>query len=123
MSNNDLYKASYGAWAGRPQGVPPNYANCCVEVYPEGRGATHRQCAKPRGFGPDEAYCKTHDPSRVAAAAQKRQAEWVARSNRERKQYAGATFYDALKLIAEGHNDARGLAQQVIKDFHKGDHK
>jgi hypothetical protein len=43
--------------------------------------------------------------------------------NKERYGYHGRTFYNALKQIADGHSDARGLAQEIIAKFHEGERK
>jgi hypothetical protein len=117
--SNKLYPASYGAWAGFPQGHKPDYAHCCEEVTPNERGGYARryQCQRKRGHGPDEAYCKQHDPD----AAKKRQMDSQAKNEiawqQRRYEISGKRFYDALVKIAEGHNDPRGLAHEIIDDF------
>ena len=121
---NDLYPDAYGKWAGRPLGARPDYERCCEQIYIRmGVGGQFSQCSRKRGHGPDEAYCKTHDPAAVAARAQASTEAYIAKSNGERYRWHGPTFYHALKQIAEGHNDARGLAQQVLADFHAGERK
>lgn len=116
-----LYKKSYGAWAGFPSGHAPDYSRCCEEVCSNERWPKFYQCAKKRGHGPDGAYCKQHDPAaakaRKAAANTRARAKW----NESRYETHGRTFFDALLKIAEGHNDARGLAQEVIENFRKGE--
>jgi hypothetical protein len=111
------YKEKYGAWAGFPKGHPPKFDRCCEEVREQGRWPKYFQCSRPNGYGPDGAYCKQHDPEAVA----KRRAAADARSKaawRKRMLEAyGSTFYDALVKIAEGHNDARGLAQETLAKF------
>lgn len=118
--SNALYKRRYAAWAGRPNGAAPDYERCCVEVFPAERGANHHQCRKLRGFGPDEAYCKQHDPANVAAKQAAADEKYRLESNARRYGYYGRRFYDTLKLIAEGHNDARGLAADLINEFDAG---
>jgi hypothetical protein len=44
-----------------------------------------------------------------------------AKHNAERYNWHGKTFFNALQQIADGHNDARGLAQEVIAEFKKGE--
>ena len=119
------YKEKYGAWAGNPVGRPADMTLCCEEVTPAERGGyVHRhQCTRPRGYGPDQAYCKQHDPDKVAERIKERQRAWVEKSNKERYQWYGRTFFDAIQQIADGHNDARGLAQKVIAKFHDGAYK
>lgn len=123
IEKSSLYKAEYGAWAGFPKGHAPDHTRCCEQVFPNERGALHHQCSKPRGHGPDGAYCKQHDPeavkARSAANATRSRDKW----NNERYRWHGHTFFDALLKIAEGHNDARGLAQEVIDEFKKGEHR
>jgi hypothetical protein len=41
----------------------------------------------------------------------------------KRIEWAGPRFLAMLRLIAEGHNDARGLAAEAIKDFPRDDTK
>lgn len=115
LEKSPLYKKSYGVWAGLPTGHAPDYAQCCEEVWSRERWSKHYQCSKPRGYGPDKAYCKQHDPQIVKA----RQEASAARSEQKWQQRLleiyGHTFYETLVKIADGHNDARGLAQEVIK--------
>jgi hypothetical protein len=118
------YKEKYGAWAGMPAGRKPNLELCCVEVADCSlRWPTFHQCSRKRGHGPDGAYCKQHDPdvvkARDAANTSKAHAKW----NNERYQTHGRTFYTALEKIAAGHNDARGLAQEVIDEFKNGEYR
>jgi len=115
----ERYKAKYGAWAGRPNGSPPDFDLCCEEVTPNERGgfAHSHQCRRARGYGPDNAYCKQHDPE----VAQKRYANAKARADAkwhvQRLEWAGPTFYAVLKQIADGHNDPRTLATKTIAPY------
>lgn len=120
IENSPLYKKDYGVWAGQPAGQKPDLTRCCEEVWTRERWSRrhqHHQCSKPRGHGPDGAYCKQHDPEVVNA----RRAAVEARSkeawNKRLLEAYGKTFYDTLVKIAEGHNDARGLAQEAINRF------
>ncbi len=59
----------YGQWAGNPVGVAEDPAKCVAEV----RDGWHScQCSRPRGHGPDQEYCRQHDPDRKAAKESKR---------------------------------------------------
>lgn len=69
-----LYKDKYGAWAGDPQGRAPNYMRCCENVYSRERWGRFYQCTRPRGHGPDGAYCKQHDPAAKLKRADLRRA-------------------------------------------------
>jgi len=117
---SEHYKKRYGNWGGRPNGDAPDYSKCCHEVFPSERGAIHHQCFRPRGHGPDGAYCKQHDPAAVKARNKASTARYNEQFNKERYKWHGRAFFDALVLIAEGHNDARGLAQEVIDKFNEG---
>jgi hypothetical protein len=115
------YQKAYGAWAGLPKGNPPDYSRCCEEVHSRDRWTKFYQCTKPRGHGPDGAYCKQHDPAAVQARRTASDARWNEKWNAERYQWHARSFFDALVKIAEGHNDARGLAQEVIAEFKSGE--
>jgi len=122
--SNEQYKTSYGSSAMRPGGVKPDYARCCEEVTRYiGNWPTSGQCARKRGHGPGEAYCKQHVPeavkARTKAAYDKDTADW----NKRRYEMHGRTFYAALKSIAEGRNDAREHATEVLAKFHEGERK
>lgn len=113
-AHTEGYPNAYGQWAGNPSGVSPDYKRCCEEVRSPDRWGHYHQCAKPRGHGPNEAYCKQHDP--VAVAARKKASrergdrEWQKR----RVEIYGARFLAALQQIADGHNDPRTLARETI---------
>lgn len=119
--DNSLYKKAYGKWGGRPEGSRPDYDCCCVGVWPNERGSIEHQCRNKRGYGPGLSYCKTHDPASVKAREDKSQAKFRAQYNADRYGWHGKTFFDALQKIADGHNDARGLAQEVIAEFKRGE--
>ena len=117
---NDLYEKSYGAWAGNRAGRKPDFTRCCESVSAD---SWHfRQCSRKRGYGPDGAYCKQHDPAAVKAKREEQTRKYNADYNKRRMEWKSRTFFDALELIANGHNDARGLAQAVIEEFKKGQH-
>jgi hypothetical protein len=88
-------------------------------VYSNDRWARASQCQRKRGFGPDLAYCKQHDPVAVEARNKAASAKYNEQYNRERYSWNGRRFFDALQKIADGHNDARGFAQEVITEFLK----
>lgn len=123
MSDRDQYKDKYGSWAGNPAGRKPDYKLCCFEVFPSGRGGIWHQCNKKRGFGPDGAYCKIHDPDYVEMKRKKEHKEYVLKTNKQRYQWHGKNFFDALEVIANGHNDPRSLAVEVIDKFKSGEIK
>ena len=58
MSNdNSEYSKKYGSWCGTPQGTAPNYELCAESVFSNYQSG---QCARKRGHGKGEAYCKQH---------------------------------------------------------------
>lgn len=117
-----LHKKSYGAWAGFPSGHAPDLTRCCEEVtYYIGGWPKHKQCTRKCGHGPMGAYCKQHDPVAVKERQEKANADYRAKANAERYKWYGPTFFKALEEIAAGHNDARGLAQEVIAKFKEGE--
>lgn len=113
---NRLYQKSYGR-----NRHAPDYTRCCELVMGPERYFNSHQCRRKRGHGPDEAYCKQHDPAVVAARREKQEARWKAEFNRDRIQWNGKVFLEALQQIADGHNDPRGLAQEVIAKFKEGE--
>lgn len=116
------YAEKYGAWAGFPKGHSPNFTRCCEKVFGDRTSPPGGyQCLRPRGHGPDGAYCKQHDPAAVKARQAASTAKYNAQMNQERYGWHGRSFYNVLVQIAEGHNDARGLAQEAIDEFKKGE--
>lgn len=120
MAGNDLYPTTYGDWAGNPKGTKPDFTRCCAEVQSHD-GWRWSQCARKRGHGPDGAYCKQHDPAAVEARTQARRAAYAKELNARRYERYGRIFFTALEAIANGHNDARRLAQEVVAEFKKGE--
>ena len=121
IEKSHLYKEAYAAWTGNPEGNRPDYARCCQAVWSRDRWSKGDQCVRKRGYGPDGAYCKQHDPAAVKARNEAKKTHYNAKWNATRYEMHGRTFFNALVKIAEGHNDARGLAQEVIDIFKKGE--
>ncbi len=65
-------------------------------------------------------HCKQHSVAEVArrkaAYDDKHDREWVVR----REMIYGPSFLSVLRQIADGHNDARGLARKTIHEFNGG---
>lgn len=113
-----LYQEKYGAWAGHPEGHPPDHTRCCEEItYYVGRWPKHKQCDRKRGHGPEGAYCKQHDPEVVAKRRSEKDQREREKWNERRYEFYGKSFFKVLEQIAAGHNDARGLAQETIAKF------
>ena len=53
------YPQAYEVWAGRPEGVPPDYGKCCMAVQARYEWIP-RQCSRRSGYGEDGAFCKVH---------------------------------------------------------------
>jgi hypothetical protein len=124
MRSNDAYPPAYDKWGGNPTGNAPDYARCCETVRESGVRFPHYvQCHRKRGYGPGEAYCKQHDPVAVEARRAAADERYAAQTAKRRTEWAGPTFLAALRQIAAGHNDARGLAREVVEKFDAGGRK
>ena len=117
MQLTSHHRQSYGNWAGRPSGSKADPTRCAQTVCANERGAIPKQCGRKRGYGPESAFCRQHDPAAVAArdagARDRHEAEW----KEHLKKIYGPTFLNALREIAAGHNDPRALAQSIIDKF------
>jgi hypothetical protein len=106
----------YGQWAGNSKGWPEDKMRCITEVY-EGIGRAH-QCPRKRGHGPDGLYCKQHDPEAVKvrqeASSARYNQSWNLRMRPYRQRDAA---FEALKKIATGYNDARSLAEDLLRKW------
>lgn len=93
----------------------PDFTRCCAVVM---RGFIPSQCSRKRGHGPYGAYCKQHDPEAIAARREAQQAKFKAEREHNARVWFyrahGQECYNTLKRIADGHNDPRALAQEVL---------
>lgn len=115
-----LHQKSYGLDHSKHK---PDPARCCVEVYGRERWASFSQCARKRGFGPEQAYCKQHDPAVVKAKRDASEAKYqasmkVSRDKWHLERHAPALLA-ALRQIADGDNDPRAVAADVLATFDK----
>lgn len=118
VGKNALYRDKYGAWAGSPDGHQPDYLLCCQEVEDNSTfWPRYRQCRRKRGFGPDDAYCKQHDPDAVALRRRKADERAIVANRKWLLEANGEYFFKALEKIAAGHNDPRGLAKEIVERF------
>lgn len=119
----------------RKEGSPPfvhKVGSCCAGVHCREISMHSYQCTKRAKVKRDVLwhgkpvsleYCGLHDPVAVKAKREARSAKWKAESdayqakmNEDRRQKALATAaIAAIKEIANGHNDARGLALEVLR--------
>lgn len=110
------YAAAYGQWAGNQRGSSPDYDLCCATCHDKYHPGGY-QCTRKRGYGPDDAFCKQHDPAAQAERDRVARAKYDAERRRESIRWAGASFLAALSKIADGHNDPRALAAEVIAPY------
>jgi hypothetical protein len=93
----------------------PDPERCAESVHD--RYSPH-QCRRKRGHGPEGAFCKQHDPERVAAKRAewnaKFKAEFAASQKKHKVSMAAPALLAALQAIAAGHNDPRAFAAQVL---------
>lgn len=67
----------------------------------------------------DGKYCKIHLPENVQArraASDQRYQEKAAQEKRRNMRWHGGPFIDALQKIANGHNDPRTLAIEILSE-------
>jgi hypothetical protein len=104
---------------GRDGKVPPDAGKCAAEIRTSVglMISKYYQCSRKRGHGPEQAYCKTHDPAAVAARQKKSLNQYKEQSRRRSIEFAGHRFLKVLREIAAGHNDPRALARDAIKEF------
>lgn len=111
----------YGAWAGNPAGRAEDPTKCIHALFDRYHPGGY-QCTRKRGHGPEGLHCKQHDPVAVKA---KSDAKWAAynakwderkagEAARELRSRFAAVAETALRQIAEGHNDPRALASEVL---------
>ena len=112
--HSEAFKAQYAKSYGRAYAPQyPDFGKCAAPVFNGGFGSS--QCSRKNGHGPEGAWCKQHDPIARKAKDEARTAEleakWAASG---RKQKFQRDCIAAIRAIADGHNDPRGLAQSII---------
>ena len=75
------------------------------------------QCERAAKVGD---FCKQHSPDVVAERRKKADEKYEASTLKWRTEVNGAKFLAVLRQIAEGHNDARGLATETVRKFDEG---
>lgn len=115
MTYSDAYKAQYLKSYGRSYSpARPDFSRCAASVPGEG-GWWPGQCSRKPNHGPEGAWCKQHDPIAVEAKRKARQADWDAEwLKKKRTREFQSDCIAAIRSIAAGHNDPRGLAQSII---------
>lgn len=90
---------------------------CKEQVSTKGTFRFH-QCTRPNGHGPKGLYCKQHDPDVRQAKREVRDAKWREEWDKQaRSDKFTKAARQAIRDIAAGHNDARGLAIKILKEF------
>jgi 23S rRNA G2069 N7-methylase RlmK/C1962 C5-methylase RlmI len=116
----------------------PDPTRCRASVADGGRSPSFHQCNRKAKVERDVlhngqrlrlAYCNTHDPVAVAVKRAAQEAQWRAKwderdrrqAEQKRREKLAEAAINAIRQIAAGHNDARGLAQEVLARFGEGD--
>lgn len=97
---------------------------CCGSIQSD----TYRRvpCSRTGSIERDgKFYCATHDPVAVQARRDKSRAKWEADYAAKQANWARqkieeqfkAAAIEAIRRIADGHNDPRGLASEIIERF------
>lgn len=116
MADAEHYKRAYGEWAGNPKGNVPVFTRCCANLHDRYHPGGY-QCTRKRGYGPDGAYCKLHDPDAVKVRREKADQEHRRKHYADMKRAYGSSFLEVLRKIAAGHNDPRSLAAETVDNF------
>jgi hypothetical protein len=118
-------KYRYHAWAGNTAGRPYREGDCVVEVFPNERGALHRQCCSHLVKGTP--FCAVHQPGAQEARAAKRPPTRFEREMAALDQKKGDLRYlrrceRALKAIAAdpciclpSHDCLHALAKKALR--------
>lgn len=124
----------YNGQYGEPKEPSPKY--CATAIPNGGRSVGFHQCSfKPKIYrmvqgvrgGPSKSYgfCSIHDPVVVLRKRADNAAKWKRESEERRASWdrqnaikaATDACVEAIKKIAAGHNDARGLAVETLSKF------
>lgn len=93
--------------------VDPN--RCAASVH-DSFGAGFAQCSKKKKGGSD--WCGVHSPEAVERRKQQSDERYKKqREEADRKYARPAEYRDALRQIADGHNDPRSLAAEILKKW------
>lgn len=112
---SSFHEKKYGDWAGNPVGIKPDPERCCESIWTKERWSRHQQCGRRRGFGPEKAYCKQHDPDAVAARKAVAEEKYQKEHERDQIKWSAQRLFAALCKIADGDNDPRATAAEAIK--------
>jgi len=115
-----LHKGEYGG-SGLCS-FSPDPDRCCEEVVTYiGSWPRWSQCSRPRGSGPEQAYCKQHDPEVARKRREEAETRGAEAFRKRMLEMGGPHFFKVLCKIADGHNDPRALATSAVATYRKGD--
>ena len=113
--HTEAFKAQFSNSYGINIKHKPDFTKCAECVHGDGVWPSWHQCTRKNGHGPEGAWCKMHDPVARKAKQAARDAKWQSDWDREKAlNNAKAALVPALRAIADGHNDPRALATEVI---------
>lgn len=115
----DEFKAQFSCNYGMNyQKIVPDYSKCAAKI---NGGYEQHQCARKNGHGPHGSWCKQHNPEEKKAKIAARIAAMNDRSAERRRQNAfDQECKDAIRKIANGHNDPMGLAKSIVAKLENG---
>jgi len=112
------YQKTYGP---SYRGVKADTSRCAAHVSGAGWGGS--QCQRKATCDPNEdgkpTTCKQHSDSSMNARREKQRAAQETDMAKWQERYAAPRMRAALQKIADGHNDPRSLAQEVLAQFSK----
>jgi transposase-like protein len=115
---SDEFKARFRPAYGRYGHARPDFARCADTVSSGSVWHGSKQCSRKNGHGPDGAFCKQHDPQAIAAKRVALDAAWKRKSDQQARDIAFALqSKDAIRAIAEGHNDPMTLAREILARY------
>jgi hypothetical protein len=122
----ELYKPSSGGFTDSKRPLDPTRCACGVTSY-IGRWPRYGQCANRGKYervigGQTVKVCHTHRPEVVQSRKAKADARYEAQTNKWKRQtHRPGDYRDALQRIADGDNDPRQTARDVLDKW--GDYK
>ena len=118
----DIYKPYTGVGSGQSRN-PLDPKRCHVGVWSRERWSTYAQCSRKGAYdavidGKPVKVCAIHRPDAVAEREAAKQARYDAEQRKWARQHKRPTEYrDALRSIANGHNDPRSLAREALEKW------
>jgi hypothetical protein len=111
-----LYTPETGpSWKRKPA---IDFARCRAQTY-DNVSRNFSQCSRKKVIERDGVgYCKQHDPeAEKARDAVRREREMAEARTRERQWKRPLEYRDALREIANGHNDPRTVAREALEQW------